>query len=120
MKTRSTTGEFFACYGEVIDRKRDTLEKAVDMSGCEERTVAIDDDHVDEVDDHDEEYEEWDVIPRSRHRDGSIYRCREPWATEYRIAVRRESKPSKPIFLFFFVITNFFYSVCQLKYSTLK
>ncbi|KAM0922104.1 hypothetical protein ACQ4PT_006350 [Festuca glaucescens] len=87
MEPRSTTGEFFACYGEIIDSKRDTLEKTTDSK-------------------YEEEFESWDVLmarypldgvfpldvlPRSGHRDGSIYGCRQQWAKDYRVADRRET-----------------------------
>jgi hypothetical protein len=61
MKTRSKTGEFFACYGEVTDGKRDTLKKTVDMSDDEEEDYPFDGVFP------------LEAFPRSRHRDGSIY-----------------------------------------------
>ncbi|XP_044345312.1 uncharacterized protein [Triticum aestivum] len=93
METRSTTGEPMACYAEVIDDKRDTWGKTV---GYEEETV----------DNEDEEYGNCDtlmvrypldrvrplaVIPKSRHRDGSIYKCTHSWKKECLIADRSET-----------------------------
>jgi hypothetical protein len=90
MKTRSTTGEFFACYAEVIEGKRDTLEKTVDIS---------DDDNDDEEEDYPfDGVFPLEVFPRSRHRDGSIYRNMHPWIRDYRVTDRRESKLSMPLF----------------------
>jgi hypothetical protein len=85
MRTRSTTGEFFACYAEVTEGKRDTLEKTVDM--CD-------------VDDDEEEDYPFDGVfpleafPRSRHRDGSMYKNTHPWIRDYRVTDRCESKLS--------------------------
>jgi hypothetical protein len=92
MKTRSTTGEFFACYGEFTDGKRDTLEKTVDIS---------DDDNDDEEEDYPfDGVFPLEAFPRSRHRDGSIYKNMHPWIRDYRVTDRRESKLSMHPILF--------------------
>lgn len=84
METRSTTREFNASYGEVTDAR------------CGEGITPSDD----------EEHERLDALkarspfdgvhlldefPKSRHRDGSIYKCKLSWTRE-RFADRRESK----------------------------
>ncbi|XP_044342889.1 uncharacterized protein [Triticum aestivum] len=93
MNNMSRTKEFISCYGEIIDGKRDTWGKTV---GCGEEIVVSDD----------EEYESWDalmarypfegvlpldVFPKSRHRDGSIYKCTHPWTRKCLITDRSET-----------------------------
>uniref|UniRef100_A0A8R7PYC0 DUF6598 domain-containing protein n=1 Tax=Triticum urartu TaxID=4572 RepID=A0A8R7PYC0_TRIUA len=93
MNNMSRTKEFISCYGEIIDGKRDAWGKTV---GCGEEIVVSDD----------EEYESWDalmarypfegvlpldVFPKSRHRDGSIYKCTHPWTRKCLITDRSET-----------------------------
>ena len=84
MGTRSTTSEFTACYGEVTDARRE--QGTADSDGQEyERLDALKARYlVDGVFPLDE-------FPKSRHRDGSIYKCTHSWTGE-RFAARRESK----------------------------
>jgi hypothetical protein len=91
MKTRSTTGEFFACYGKVTDGKRDTLEKTVDIS---------DDDDDDEEDYPFDGVFPLEMFPKSTHRDGSICKNMHPWIRDYRVTDRCESKLSMHPILF--------------------
>ncbi|XP_044353890.1 uncharacterized protein [Triticum aestivum] len=82
MGTRSTTSKFTACYGEVTD------------AGREEGTTISDGEEHERLDALKARYpfngvHLLDEFPKSRHRDGSIYKCTHSWTTQ-RFADRRE------------------------------
>jgi hypothetical protein len=93
----------------VIDEKHDECGQDMNLTGSKEDQRSATKDHTAEiVVSDDEEYTIDNVLPDSRHGDGSIYRDMDFWwKRDYRIADCNESKWSISLFLFLFLIIRY-------------
>lgn len=75
---------------DVVAGKHDAFAKLVDTYGCEEtgRSTTMDTKRSDKK----KIVAPMDLLPKSRHRDGSVFRGTHSWKSVYNIADRNESK----------------------------
>lgn len=98
---RKSDKDAFRTTSEVLDDKSDTWGQNVNLPGFEEDQSSAAKNHITEIivsEDEglsdDEGYSVNGILPKSRHRDGSIYRGIDlfHWKELYRIADHNESK----------------------------
>lgn len=108
-----------AASSEVSYIKYDVLGQSAKQDGCDEDDRRSEtEEHVEEDEVLDpEEYTVNNILPKSRHRDGSIYMdiMDTPWKREFHIADRNESKLS---FLYLYLLYYFLLEIiCFLEHS---